>query len=158
MHKSMPSSRARVLHANNTATAQQQRHGCKAHQTLRTIAVWSNDLALPFRIPCSAIVLSECTTTRRPRSWSLNVDKPGQYINRSQHSHSMGGGLTRTIRNREHLQRGNLIIIASMELLQDLIRRCTVCVADLTTISQENCAYAWWGGPEPRKSNTSTMP
>ena len=79
MRMSRPSSSASVLGNSRAKILRcERRHSCKTHQTLWTTAVWSNDLALPFRMPCSAIVLSLWTTTRLPRSSALKVDRPEQ--------------------------------------------------------------------------------
>ena len=79
MCMSKPSSSASVLGNSRAKTLRcEYTHACKTHQTLWTTAVWSNDLALPFRMPCSAIVLSLWTTTRLPRSSALKVDRPEQ--------------------------------------------------------------------------------
>ena len=45
---------------------------------LWTMALWSNDLALPLRSPCSATVLSVCTTMLRSRSSCSNVEIPAK--------------------------------------------------------------------------------
>ena len=92
MRMSKPSSSASVLGNSRAKILRcERRHSCKTHQTLWTTAVWSNDLALPFRMPCSAIVLSLWTTTRLPRSSSLKVDRPGQgTLIQAQRAHIMG--------------------------------------------------------------------
>ena len=92
MRMSRPSSSASVLGNSRAKILRcERRHSCKTHQTLWTTAVWSNDLALPFRMPCSAIVLSLWTTTRLPRSSSLKVDRPGQgTLIQAQRAHIMG--------------------------------------------------------------------
>jgi len=55
------------------------------YQTECTTDAWSKALARPFLMPCSAIVLSVWTTTFRPLSLSLNVDRPA-YTNRKPHT------------------------------------------------------------------------